>query len=179
MRFLTPIFSWFERIWAPDKQPKKFLISVLFSTRYSITRWSPLCALYPGDDLCGVLHTAEITKYLTFYISKLFFHDICVHPYNSPRCAAHCGKDIRGVHHTAEMIAEVCSTPLRWSQRCAAHRWNDLRGVHHSAEMISAVCIIPLRLSLRCASYRWDDLRRDKLNTAGMKSKYSFASGCF
>ena len=44
-------FSWFERIWAPDKQAKVFFTSVSISPRYLITKFKKFDS--------GVYHTAE------------------------------------------------------------------------------------------------------------------------
>ena len=42
-------FSWFESIWAPDKQAKVFSNSVSISPRFSITKLSTRCAAHRGD----------------------------------------------------------------------------------------------------------------------------------
>ena len=76
--FRPPIFSWFEPIWAPDKQPKVFSISVSFSPRYSITKWSLQCAAHHGDDLRGVHHTTETISAVC-----------CTPQKRSPQCASH------------------------------------------------------------------------------------------
>ena len=70
--FRPLFFSWFETIWAPDKQPKVFLNFVSISpisavcitplrwSLYTPQRWSQRYATQRRDDLRGVQQTAEI-----------------------------------------------------------------------------------------------------------------------
>ena len=92
-RDFRPLFcSWFEPIWAHDKQSKVFLNSVSISPRYSIS------------DLRGVQYTAEINSAVSNITQRL-----------SSQCASHSGDDLCAHHkdglsggqHTEEMISEV------------------------------------------------------------------------
>ena len=68
--FQPPFFSWFEPIWAPDKQAKvSFSNPVLILLRYSIAKFTPRNPNF------------RLSK-SKFFSSNLFFHDTrrCVHP---------------------------------------------------------------------------------------------------
>ena len=74
--FYLQFFSWFEPIWAPDKQAKVFSNSVSISPRYLITKFekidSAVCST-PRSQNFSLSNSKKIS-------SNLFLHDRIVYP---------------------------------------------------------------------------------------------------
>ena len=97
--FLSLLFSWFEPIWAIDKQTEVFSYYFFTSPKHSNFYETPRGASHCGVNPHGVHHTAE-SSVPNFEEKK---SPVCTTPPSqSPRCASYCRNNIRGVHHTVE-----------------------------------------------------------------------------
>ena len=155
--FDLQFLSWFEPIWAPEKQAEwsifRFCFDFveIFDHKVASAVWNT-----PQDDLRILQHTIEIISTVCNTPRRWSLY---TPQRRSQLCATHRGDDLGGAQHTAEIISEVCNTPQRWSWQCAVYCRDDLRGVQPTEEMISAVCNPLRRWSPRCATHRGDDLR--------------------
>ena len=83
--FDLQFFSWFEPIWAPDKQAKVFSNGVLISPRIQI--FKKLCGVHPSAESSSAVCNTPLSQ--------------------APRCATQSGVRLRGVQHSEESDSAV------------------------------------------------------------------------
>ena len=106
-KFFTSIFSWFEPIWAPNKQALEFLNSFRFCKNVWI--FKKLCGVrYPTTEVQDVHLTAETISTVGITSLSKTMGCVCIIP--RVKCSKFL-KKLHIVHHTAESISMVCIAP--------------------------------------------------------------------